>query len=44
MRQFAADLRTIGEARGDLTDDQVADTVWSMNAADYWVVLGHERG
>lgn len=44
MRDFAADLRTTGELRPDLTDDEVADTVWSMNAPEYWVLLVHDRG
>jgi hypothetical protein len=44
MRDFAADLRATGELRPDLTDDDVADVVWSMNAVEYWVLLVHERG
>ncbi|MGH3794346.1 MAG: TetR family transcriptional regulator [Pseudonocardiaceae bacterium] len=44
MRAFAADLRRTGELRADLSDDEVADIVWSMNAAEYWVLLVHERG
>ncbi len=44
MRRFAGDLRGTGELRGDLTDDQVADIVWSMNAAEYWDLLVRERG
>jgi hypothetical protein len=44
MRAFAADLRSTGELRRDLTDDQVADVVWSMNAAEYWDLLVRERG
>ncbi|HEY2765806.1 MAG TPA: TetR family transcriptional regulator [Pseudonocardiaceae bacterium] len=44
MRAFAADLRRTGELRDDLSDDEVADIVWSMNAAEYWVLLVHERG
>ena len=44
MRRFAADLRTTRELRDDLTDDQVADIVWSMNSAEYWDLLVHERG
>jgi AcrR family transcriptional regulator len=44
MRRFAGDLRSTGELRGDLTDDQVADIVWSMNAAEYWDLLVRERG
>jgi AcrR family transcriptional regulator len=43
MRLFAADLRGTGELRDDLTDDQVADIIWSMNAAEYWVLLVHQR-
>ncbi|WP_345422668.1 helix-turn-helix domain-containing protein [Actinomycetospora chlora] len=44
MREFAADLRATGELRDDLTDDEVADVLWSMNAAEYWVLLVEERG
>lgn len=44
MRQLAADLRATGELRSDLTDDEVADIIWSMNAAEYWVLLVIERG
>jgi AcrR family transcriptional regulator len=44
MRGFAGDLRTTGELRDDLTDDEVADIIWSMNAVEYWVLLVHERG
>jgi AcrR family transcriptional regulator len=44
MREFAADLRATGELRPDLTDDEVADVVWSMNAAEYWVLLVGQRG
>lgn len=43
MLLFAADLRSTGELRSDLTDQQVADIIWSMNAAEYWVLLVHER-
>lgn len=44
MRQLAADLRATGELRTDLTDDDVADVVWSMNGPEYWALLVHERG
>lgn len=44
MREFAEDLRATGELRTDLTDDEVADIVWSMNATEYWVLLVTERG
>jgi hypothetical protein len=48
MRDFAGDLRATPELRDDLTDDEVADVLWSMNAAAYWVlepgpVLGLDR-
>lgn len=43
MREFAADLRETGELRDDLSDDEVADIVWSTNAAEYWVLLVHQR-
>jgi AcrR family transcriptional regulator len=43
MRLFAADLRSTGELRDDLTDEQVADVVWSTNAAEYWLLLD-QRG
>ena len=44
MRSFAADLRATGEVRPDLTDDEVADIVWSLNAAEYRALLVGERG
>jgi AcrR family transcriptional regulator len=43
MRDFAADLRGTGELREDLSDDQVADIVWSMNGPEYWILLVGER-
>lgn len=36
MRLFAADLRATGELRDDLTDDEVADLVWTMNSPQYF--------
>lgn len=44
MRRFAADLRATGELRADLSDDEVADIVWSMNAAEYRALLVGQRG
>jgi AcrR family transcriptional regulator len=44
MRLFAADLRATGELRADLTDDEVADIVWSTNGTEYWVLLVRDRG
>jgi AcrR family transcriptional regulator len=43
MRLFARDLRSTGDLRDDLSDEQVADIVWSMNASEYWVLLVGER-
>lgn len=43
IREFAADLWATGDLRDDLTDEQIADIIWSMNAAEYWVLLVHER-
>lgn len=43
MLLFAGELRGTGELRQDLSDQQVADVIWSMNAAEYWVLLVHER-
>jgi hypothetical protein len=37
--RFAADLRATGEIRADLTDRDVADVIWSMNAAEYFDLL-----
>ncbi len=44
MLQFAADLRSTGQLREDLSDQEVADVIWSMNAVEYWVLLVRERG
>jgi AcrR family transcriptional regulator len=43
MTEFAADLRSTGELREDLTDREVADIIWSMNSPEYWVLLVTER-
>ena len=39
MVMLAADLRATGELRADLTDQQVADLVWSMNSPEYFGLL-----
>jgi AcrR family transcriptional regulator len=44
MRQFAVELRHTGELRDDLSDEEVADVIWSMNAAEYWLLLVGQRG
>jgi AcrR family transcriptional regulator len=43
MRQLAAGLRATGDLREDLTDNQVADIIWSMNATEYWDLLVRQR-
>lgn len=44
MRRFAADLRATGSVRDDLPDDELADIVWSMNSAEYQLLLMRDRG
>jgi len=44
MRLLAADLRSTGDLREDLTDDDVADIIWSMNSPEFWTLLVIERG
>lgn len=44
MRLFAADLRATGELRADLSADDVADTVWAMASAEYYLLLVRRRG
>ncbi len=36
MRLFAADLRATGQLRDDLSDDDVADLVWTTNAPEFF--------
>jgi AcrR family transcriptional regulator len=43
MRALVADLRRLGDLRDDLTDDRIADIIWSMNSAEYWDLLVRER-
>jgi AcrR family transcriptional regulator len=43
MLLFAADLRTTGQVRGDLDDQQVADLVWSTNGPE-WFTAYTSRG
>jgi len=43
MRLLAADLRSTGELRPDLSDDEVADLIWSMNSPVYFSMLA-DRG
>ena len=37
-------LRATGELRTDLSDDEIADIVWSMNGPEYWTLLVSDRG
>jgi AcrR family transcriptional regulator len=39
MRLLAADLRSTGEVRNDLTDDDVAELIWSMNSPQYYLLV-----
>ncbi len=39
MRLLAAELRGTGRLRPDLTDEQAADLVWSMNSPEYFQLL-----
>ena len=39
MRLLAADLRATGELRADLSDDDVADMVWSLNSPEMFGLL-----
>lgn len=39
MRLLAAELRDTGRLRPDLTDEQTADLLWSMNAPEYFRLL-----
>lgn len=44
MRLFAAELAATGQLRGDLTVEEVADIVWTMNSSEYYLLLVIERG
>lgn len=39
MRLLAAELRSTGEVRDDLADDDVADLVWSLNSPEFFGLL-----
>jgi AcrR family transcriptional regulator len=43
MRLFVADVRATGELRADLSDDDAADLVWSLNSPE-WFGLMESRG
>ncbi len=44
MRLLAADLASTGTLRDDLTVDEVADIIWTMNSAEYYAMLVFDRG
>jgi AcrR family transcriptional regulator len=39
MRRFAADLRSTGELREELRDEEIADVVWSMTGPDFYLLM-----
>jgi AcrR family transcriptional regulator len=44
MRQLASDVIGTGAVRSDLTLDEVADVIWTMNSAEYYAMLVLDRG
>lgn len=44
MRLLAQDLIATGELRPDLSIDEIADVVWTMNSAEFHQLLVTERG
>ena len=44
MRLLAADLAAAGGLRGDLSLDEIADIIWTMNGSEYYAQLVIDRG
>ncbi|MYR05865.1 TetR family transcriptional regulator [Gordonia sp. SID5947] len=44
MRVLAADLASTGATRADLTTDEIADVIWTMNSSEYYSLLVIDRG
>lgn len=44
MRMLADDLASTGALRSDLSRDEVADIIWTMNSSEYYAMLVFERG
>jgi AcrR family transcriptional regulator len=44
MRALADDLAASGQLRPELTRDEIADIIWTMNSAEYYSMLVAERG
>jgi AcrR family transcriptional regulator len=43
MRRLVDDLATTGELRADLTHDEIADVIWTMNSSEFYALLVLER-
>jgi len=43
MRLLARDLIATGDLRPGLDVEQIADVIWSMNSAEFYYLLAHER-
>jgi AcrR family transcriptional regulator len=43
MRELAADLASTGSLRPELTTDEAADIIWTMNSSEYYAMLVFER-
>jgi AcrR family transcriptional regulator len=43
MRALANELAIAGELRSDLTRDQIADVIWTMNSSEYYALLVLDR-
>jgi AcrR family transcriptional regulator len=44
MRLLAADLASTNKLRQDLSLDEIADIIWTMNSSEYYALLVIERG
>ena len=43
MRLLAQDLIATGDLRPDITLDEVADVIWSMNSAEFYHLIVNEH-
>ena len=44
MRRLAAELEESGSLRSDISVDEAADVIWTMNASEFYVLLVRQRG
>jgi AcrR family transcriptional regulator len=44
MRLLADDLLSTGSLRADLSRNEIADVIWTMNSSEYYAMLVFERG